>query len=247
MGCRPECVLSTDCPRDKACVRQKCVDPCPGTCGTNARCEVVNHIPMCSCPERYSGNPFVDCRPYQGKAGSMTSKSVGGCSRSDSLTGRVALSDDGGGYLLQPSSADSSPEVMSPRGPAKGRGSGRMLRVCEGCRILPLPIEEIAGSGRTNSSSLARADCCSRGVALVLYDRPKCDRIEGGKKPGNDGDALERRVARAESRTTSRFPGRGSFRGDLCRWGYGSLSGTPSAMITVRCEEGESVPECFSW
>ncbi|KAG8232833.1 hypothetical protein J437_LFUL013159, partial [Ladona fulva] len=67
VGCRPECVLSNDCPRNKACVRQKCVDPCPGTCGQNARCEVVNHIPMCSCPERYSGNPFVECRPYQGK------------------------------------------------------------------------------------------------------------------------------------------------------------------------------------
>ncbi|KAG8227100.1 hypothetical protein J437_LFUL007437 [Ladona fulva] len=64
-GCRPECVLSSDCPRDKACIRQKCKNPCPGTCGQNAICEVANHIPICSCPERYSGNPFVDCRPYQ--------------------------------------------------------------------------------------------------------------------------------------------------------------------------------------
>ncbi|XP_046389831.1 neurogenic locus notch homolog protein 1-like [Ischnura elegans] len=65
LGCRPECVLSTDCPRDKACIRQKCADPCPGTCGQNARCEVVNHIPICSCPPGYSGNAFVDCRIYQ--------------------------------------------------------------------------------------------------------------------------------------------------------------------------------------
>jgi hypothetical protein len=67
IGCRPECVLSQDCPRTKACVRQKCVDPCPGTCGQNARCDVVNHIPMCSCTPGFSGNPFIECRPQRGK------------------------------------------------------------------------------------------------------------------------------------------------------------------------------------
>lgn len=65
-GCRPECVLSTECPRDKACIRNKCSDPCPGTCGQDAICDVVNHIPMCSCPQGKSGNPFVLCRPVQG-------------------------------------------------------------------------------------------------------------------------------------------------------------------------------------
>lgn len=62
-GCRPECVLSTDCPRNRACIRNKCSDPCPGTCGQGATCDVVNHIPMCSCPQGMSGNPFVQCRP----------------------------------------------------------------------------------------------------------------------------------------------------------------------------------------
>lgn len=64
-GCRPECTLSSDCPRDKACIRNKCVDPCPGTCGSNAICEVVNHVPMCKCPPGTRGNAFIDCRPYQ--------------------------------------------------------------------------------------------------------------------------------------------------------------------------------------
>lgn len=64
-GCRPECVLNSDCPRDKACSRNKCVDPCPGTCGQNAICEVINHIPMCSCPQGMSGNAFISCNPYQ--------------------------------------------------------------------------------------------------------------------------------------------------------------------------------------
>lgn len=60
-GCRPECVLNSDCARDKACLRSKCVDPCPGTCAQNAICEVINHVPMCSCPHGLSGNAFVQC------------------------------------------------------------------------------------------------------------------------------------------------------------------------------------------
>lgn len=61
-GCRPECTLSSDCPRNRACIRLKCQDPCPGTCGTGALCQVVNHIPICSCPNGYNGNAFVACR-----------------------------------------------------------------------------------------------------------------------------------------------------------------------------------------
>ena len=62
-GCRPECVLNDDCARNRACTRNKCVDPCPGVCGSNAVCEVVNHIPMCTCPPGMEGSPFVACRP----------------------------------------------------------------------------------------------------------------------------------------------------------------------------------------
>lgn len=61
-SCRPECVLNDECPRDKACLRNKCRDPCPGTCGQNSRCDVINHIPVCSCPEGYTGDPFSNCR-----------------------------------------------------------------------------------------------------------------------------------------------------------------------------------------
>ena len=60
-GCRPECVVNPDCPRNRACIRNKCVDPCIGTCGLNAECVVVNHLPMCSCPRNMSGNAFVSC------------------------------------------------------------------------------------------------------------------------------------------------------------------------------------------
>lgn len=65
-GCRPECVMNTDCARDRACIRNKCIDPCIGTCGQNAQCQTINHIPMCSCPAGMSGNAFVSCSPVQG-------------------------------------------------------------------------------------------------------------------------------------------------------------------------------------
>lgn len=67
IGCRPECVLNSECPHDKACIRNKCVDPCPGTCGVNAICEVLNHVPMCRCPDGMSGNAFYQCDPIPRK------------------------------------------------------------------------------------------------------------------------------------------------------------------------------------
>lgn len=65
-GCRPECVLNNDCPRDKACIRSKCLDACVGTCGLNAQCTVTNHIPICSCLAGFTGNAFVSCSKLEG-------------------------------------------------------------------------------------------------------------------------------------------------------------------------------------
>lgn len=59
--CRPECVMNDDCDRNKACVNQKCVDPCIGICGSNADCFVANHSPYCTCLTAYTGNPLVGC------------------------------------------------------------------------------------------------------------------------------------------------------------------------------------------
>lgn len=61
LGCRPECVLNTDCPNDKACSQNKCINPCINTCADNAICHVYNHIPMCSCPQRMTGSAFIEC------------------------------------------------------------------------------------------------------------------------------------------------------------------------------------------
>ena len=62
VACRPECVVNSDCPSNKACQRNKCIDPCPGTCGINAQCQVRSHIPICTCNTGYIGDPFTECR-----------------------------------------------------------------------------------------------------------------------------------------------------------------------------------------
>lgn len=61
-NCRAECIVSSDCPQDKACINQKCTNPCtPGPCAERAICKVVNHNPICSCPSGFTGDPFVRC------------------------------------------------------------------------------------------------------------------------------------------------------------------------------------------
>ena len=68
--CRPECVVSSDCPLHLSCSDHVCLDPCNGTCGRGATCTVVNHSPMCSCQPGDPGNPLVQCQylaptPYE--------------------------------------------------------------------------------------------------------------------------------------------------------------------------------------
>lgn len=60
-GCRPECVFNADCPSTLSCIKQHCRDPCVGTCGTNAQCSVVNHLPSCQCINGFEGDPFSGC------------------------------------------------------------------------------------------------------------------------------------------------------------------------------------------
>lgn len=68
-GCRPECILNSDCPSNQACIQNKCKDPCPGTCGQNAECHVLNHLPSCTCRSGFTGDPFSYCHvtPIDGK------------------------------------------------------------------------------------------------------------------------------------------------------------------------------------
>lgn len=60
-GCRPECVQNSDCDKSRACVNNKCKNPCLGTCGINAECRVQNHSPICLCFDGYTGDPSTHC------------------------------------------------------------------------------------------------------------------------------------------------------------------------------------------
>lgn len=60
-NCKPECVVNAECPQNRACHKFKCSNPCSGTCGLGARCEVINHNPVCSCPGGMTGDPFTRC------------------------------------------------------------------------------------------------------------------------------------------------------------------------------------------
>lgn len=66
-NCRPECTINPECSSQLACINQRCADPCPGSCGYNAKCTVVNHTPVCSCDVGHSGDPFTGCSPIQGR------------------------------------------------------------------------------------------------------------------------------------------------------------------------------------
>lgn len=58
---RPECEYDSECSNDKACINQKCQDPCIGVCGQNAECRVQQHRPFCVCREGYTGNAQFVC------------------------------------------------------------------------------------------------------------------------------------------------------------------------------------------
>lgn len=60
-SCRPECISNGDCVNQLACMNKKCRDPCPGSCGANTECRVVNHTPNCVCLAGYEGDPFTQC------------------------------------------------------------------------------------------------------------------------------------------------------------------------------------------
>lgn len=46
-------------------MNERCADPCPGSCGLNARCHVINHVSICTCNDGYEGDPFSGCTKKQ--------------------------------------------------------------------------------------------------------------------------------------------------------------------------------------
>ncbi|XP_046659393.1 collectin-46-like isoform X2 [Homalodisca vitripennis] len=75
----PQCIGNGDCGVTETCVNLSCRNPCPGTCQGNAKCEVHDHVPYCSCKPGFSGDPFTGCRqdtPNCTPSGSSCGKKV---------------------------------------------------------------------------------------------------------------------------------------------------------------------------
>lgn len=58
------CSDDSECPTYNACENQLCIDPCilHDPCGKFAKCSVINHDVICTCPDGYIGDPNLDCR-----------------------------------------------------------------------------------------------------------------------------------------------------------------------------------------
>ena len=60
-----DCLQDSDCPNDRQCLSEKCVDPCiygsSNICAPTARCRAINHRSQCYCPPGTQGDPFKQC------------------------------------------------------------------------------------------------------------------------------------------------------------------------------------------
>ena len=59
------CDSNDDCPDYTSCRNRKCINPCAvdKPCAPSALCKVVNHNPVCTCPNGYIGSPHTRCTP----------------------------------------------------------------------------------------------------------------------------------------------------------------------------------------
>ena len=57
------CDWNSHCPDDTACDNRQCINPCAigDPCDSSAICKVINHEPVCTCPDGYIGNLNTRC------------------------------------------------------------------------------------------------------------------------------------------------------------------------------------------
>ena len=58
-----ECRVDPDCPDNRACISNQCLDPCVeyDPCGKHALCETSSHFATCRCPTGWAGDPHTEC------------------------------------------------------------------------------------------------------------------------------------------------------------------------------------------
>ncbi len=60
-----ECDHDPECPNNRACIDNRCLDPCQdpqySSCGSGAECHTSLHRPICQCLVGWAGNPHEQC------------------------------------------------------------------------------------------------------------------------------------------------------------------------------------------
>lgn len=84
-----ECYKNDDCPFDRKCINELCVNPCTAgdPCGRGAVCFIENREPVCKCPKGYTGDPRVSCQPPS--EATVGCKSNSECALSESCINKI--------------------------------------------------------------------------------------------------------------------------------------------------------------
>ncbi|XP_063234365.1 neurogenic locus notch homolog protein 1 [Bacillus rossius redtenbacheri] len=169
-GCQKgECETSRDCPSRKSCEDNYCVNPCSrGPCGRNAQCDSANHVPVCSCPARTTGDPFTQCSPVDPRTYCSPSP-CGQNAKCDVIRDTPTCSCPEG-YLGDPLTR-CYPECQSDRECSDHQ-------YCSGVRCSPACSEGTCGAGAYCEARDHKAVCkCPEGHVgnALLSCRPECE------------------------------------------------------------------------
>lgn len=86
-----ECYVNEDCPNDRICKNEHCVNPCTydRPCGRGAFCHAQDHRAICKCPNGYNGNPLIECIPPS--EATIGCKSNSDCTLSESCVNEICV------------------------------------------------------------------------------------------------------------------------------------------------------------
>ncbi|XP_047739046.1 uncharacterized protein LOC108675679 isoform X4 [Hyalella azteca] len=168
----PECSSNDDCPDTQSCINELCVNPCVhDPCARNAFCIVRDHVPQCTCPPGYTGDPKIAC-----------SLQIAGpretCTRDTDCSDDMACLD---GVCYSPCQCgkDATCHVLNHR-PVCSCAPGYIGDPNTECRIsgcstnTDCPLTTQCINGNCTDPCELRSPCGSRAVCFVVQNQAKC-------------------------------------------------------------------------